>query len=65
MRIPVVMRLPDRYTHPWLIRASLVVLRIPGCYTHPWLVSLGVIRIPGCYTQTWPLLPIPGRYTPP
>ena len=33
----VVIRLPDRYTHPWLLDASLVVMRIPGCYTHPWL----------------------------
>ena len=36
MRLHDRLRLPARYTHPWLLYASLGVIRIPGCYTHPW-----------------------------
>ena len=32
-----VMRIPDSYTHPWLLYESLVVMRLHGRYTHPWL----------------------------
>ena len=68
------------YTHRWLLYPSLAGIRIPGLLYESLVVMrlhdryyaslvviriLGVIRIPGCNTHPWPLLPIPGRYTPP